>query len=794
MKKNYTAYIGLMIALGVIIDTGSAATTQASTHMVRVWAKVSDHAPVIGGAVEIFDQRGQSLGHAKTGQTGQAVIFLTQPIDQDMTARVLGGSSELISGDDIHLIVKFSSDEVGVVHINPYTTLMAAHRQTIGQDSLIISKKDVQDSIHEYYEIPSDFEQVITSRTGSILFDCEGFVNESKAMGMSLWEYANYVSQLISDGSKRIQVLDTVASFKMPQRQGAIVKPTTAGFFGADLLFSVLTTVGEGAASKAGVTLADKILISMGFLEPPPDYGATLDQIKSEVENISQAIIETQKHISYLSNFERRINADVLKGTYTTLVREFNAQYTALNNLAEYLEFLSQYSNCTTEPTGDDCANEPTIIIPPTGVGRDICHIDLIPTGSAWGDASIIQCVYFMNALSEYTTEYLPQQATNMIANRIASSPGILQVAQNAYAAAELKDVITSQNQLDMLSVGEYWLHLWSWDIIFWLLASEEPSVLPNYLSPDLVFKGAKKLAETIDNASQDTTGNYFPRRIPSHCDMLAYDRSDEKLYGIGQFYRINSSEISGVSAVRHAVKLYSTQNGTEPCDPASNSSRSSNGSDTDLLTHRFPVGWDGVDPSDPTTAMMPQGISAFLGNLTEYAAVGTQTSKIACYRMTLSEQLHSSSGYVGVCPYIKLTSPTTVLGMSCNYANGTAGYINPWEPTNNNRFNPPKFEEVNVSSCENLKTNSGEVWVRTSMIGGPYRIVAVANGPLKRPEHPLYEISTSGAQPPLVGGGEILGHLPTSASNPKDKLKTVQDKIFMKRNLFEGEVYVPRM
>lgn len=490
---------------------------EGSPTIIRGWVTLVPGQPIPGARVRLIGPDREVIGRSRTSANGQFLILVDRAIPAGSRLVARGGEAADLRPGQIWLQANVDPADTSVLDVNIVSSLFAACAASFdpaGCDARLV----------EGLDLPRGVDHPQVARDFPVYVDSQQVVDHAAERGISLWRSAR---QFVSLSQGPITDLRPQTGVARSQADGLVQSSGMA----ADLAAAVL----GGVLSEVSGTFTDKLLVSWGLKSPDTlpgliegDVAKLRQQLDAIESNLATVIARQQVELANLS----KISQGLSELEYTTLRTGFANQNADLNSIVEYLHFLLEFGDCeTASTTPAECSGLPSDSEPSSGAGLTACH-DAPAGSSTWAQGVYVQCAYLMNNIAAYVGKYNQQSAATAIAGSGVGSAGLIQWGQVAYLDYVLDSVLTESNQSAVRGVGEYWLNQWTYDVVAWGLAAQQPSLLPNTAAPSVVTSAAQAHANTIRTADSDTTGAYFGREIPAGCPYV-YDHGSDRLFGL---------------------------------------------------------------------------------------------------------------------------------------------------------------------------------------------------------------------------------------------------------------------
>lgn len=705
--------------------------------IIRVWTTVSDRHPVAGARIRLIDRDGRTLARATSAANGQAILMLDEAPPRGASLVSIGGASEGILSGILRMRGRVRAVPSQVVDINPLTTLESACAETRR------SRPACDRMLHRALGMPIGPDHSRLAALADWHFSAKGMIESAERDNTSIWQVAR---SAVSQGASGVSELRAVSP-----RPRTVVQP--AGVASA-LAEAVLGTI----ASKVAAPYVDKLLLAMGLQKPTPDVATAeqVAQLQQQLDVVEQqlATVEAQQQSS--ESLLNTITGTLDEMQYTTLRSSFLRQSGDLATLAQDLHYLMAYTDCSqSNANSSECGTPLAEDAPTTGVGPTDCASTANAVND-WQKAALVQCAYLLNTIAAYTANYAQNVARTTLVGDGGMQAGLVQWAQVAYASHVGDGLVTTANQANIRTVGEYWLSQWSVDISAWLIASNQAGVLPNTQQPAVVFRIASGDAQDADDAGTDTTGRYFGKQINTLCTTMVFNqRTGTKMDLV---LNVPDNEYDNA----------------RPCDTSSN--------------------WGPLQKPRITSGTIPNfaALAAHFRPTTEVAALAN------CIH--LNDDPNPNSQFAGldisVCDSVSLNADSAEYGRACISPMWTRlAQIRYFRPTRSaiGWPQPEGAQFFTASSCADFANLTvGAPWSGGIKICQPsYDIFNCRD---RYWAGPIVDslVNVTDQQQPGYGGGTLLSLLPLGA--PADQRATTYSRYWlMESPLNPGEVFLPR-
>lgn len=740
---------GLLVGAGPVSASdesparGSQALEAATDHdeargdlpaIIRVWTTIGGSRPVAGARVRLVGPDGRTLAGAVSAANGQAVLMPDSTPPRGSWLVAVGGQAEGVTPGALRMVGRVRSVDSQVADINAFTTFEVAcdrtGRSRVGCDRLLTRALG----------LPRGPDHSRGAALANLHFSPDRVISAAAERGESIWRIVRSAVERGASG---------IAEYRAtPPRPRSVVN--RAGVASA-LMSAVLGTV----ASKIVAPYVDKLLLAMGLKKPEPDL-ATAEQVaelQQQIDAVEAQLVtlqtQQQATLSLLSNIAGSID----EIEYSTLRASFLKQNGDLTTLALDLHYLSAYADCAQSSANpEQCGTPLSEDGPSSGVGPTDCA-STETVVNEWQRAALTQCAYLLNALSAYTGTYAQSVAESTLVGSAGSQTGLVQWAQVAYASHVGDGMVTTANQGAIRSVGEYWLNQWSIDISAWLIASDQPGVLPNTQQPAVVLSEASNDARAASTAAADTTGRYFGRQINAACSTLVY----------------NQRTGSKLDLVADVWSGYPT---TTPCDSGN---------------------WSAYSRERIAEGSLPN----FASLAAHWRPTTSNAALTSCDRVSADVTGYLTRLFISVCDGVSFQAASPTFARACINPTGVPAQPFPIWSYSSNSFPftqlPTPSGGKMVSTCADL----ADMTVGPAFNGGWFYCPSANDFPLRCPtlafSGPVVELARnpSPRAQPGYGGGTVLSLLPFGA--PAGQRATTYTRYrLMESVLAPGEAYLP--
>lgn len=477
--------------------------------------------PVEGARVTLLDVEGAVLARAKSGGTGQAVLFADEELPRVVEVRVSGGDASILAPDQIRMRAWHNTSRFNIVHVNPYSTLEAAC-------ALEASRSRCDRGIRRFLGLPKgpDYSYEADFTSGGLQgFDANMFALEIRNRDATLWKHTRDMAEEVLAGERyefEREPASRLGGATVPTEPEIVVGPQAAPLAGV-LLAGFAKAVGSGAAQRVGGLLADKLLIGMGFMSPPGEGNSAtredIEQLRRDLGEIKDSLVRVESQLSAVRDDIARLADAAKQSDYANQRTAFTQQGAALERIARYFEYMLEFSECAqSSPDAERCASRTPPPSPRSGIGLELCNRSS-EADSRWARGLLAQCAYVMNSIADYTARYELNSGTNVLAGS-ANVAGLINTSQWAHISFRSNNLVTSRNQQAIKNIGAFWMNLWSYDTLIWWMAGEEPRLLPVNVEPLDVLDHAESTRLRVQDAATDTTGEFFGRDLPANCGV----------------------------------------------------------------------------------------------------------------------------------------------------------------------------------------------------------------------------------------------------------------------------------
>lgn len=755
-----------------LLPSTSEITEPDNVLLTRI--SIGPNNPVADALVILRDQAGAVLARTRSGPNGLAALLSDTVLPDRVEVVVRGGDADILEADQIRLRAWHNTRRFDIVHVNAYSTLESACER-------LASRPACERAMQRFFQLPDgpDYSWAADfSVKGLKGLDVNALAWEIRARDTNLWQHSRKMAREALSGERYTyerepRQLDAATSdASMSIAPQAMPLP-------AALLLGFGKILSTGAGARVGGLMADRLLIGLGLMDPPPDNLATREDIEAlrrDLMDVKGSLSRVETQLESVRNDLQRLSDVAQQSLYANTRNAFYQQEAALERMSRYFHYMLEYGDCVqSSPQAERCAGRTPLSPPRSGIGLDLCRKPSSADGQ-WAQAMLAQCAYVMNSIAAYTERYELASATNILAGS-GNIPGLIQQGQNAYLAYRANNLLHAGNQEDVRSIGGYWLSQWAYDALAWSMAGEEPRLLPDSLNPSDVQSYAQRARDRVIAAESDSSGAFFGKRLPDAClGNFIVDALTGAPYAIARPDRANETTTQRAMLGQALV-----------VDSVCDGSRA----------------WHGVDPTRADDLTRTANYLARARNVSS-AYVGSSSHGSPdgrCFDVNFASVFSNGSGRLAACLRMSLTAKPQVTSLSCTgvytYRDfGTGRWmgvsIQNWVYTPG-RY--PSFRSSNIwlSGCERDVPLEGPAFTNQSVcVDGSWtncRQWRQVSGPLLDRRGNVYGSPQT-----------LLGVLPTPwMSVPRlaagQTLQVRQsDVFFATRPLSSGETYLPRM
>ena len=624
--------------------------------LMRLQVNIGDDDPVVRGKVLVRSIEGKLLLRGYTNAAGQVVFLTQQEMPDRVVVRVKGGQSKGLKGDSIDLRAFFEPRDGEVVDVNPLTTMDELCRS--GNYGTYCST-----AVDSFYRLKGSVDYRDLVAISSRWFDGSRFGREASKRGLTTWQWAERVLLKAYAGKKapkpRAERSDVTA------RSGAA---TAASWSFAGVGQGLLRSAGGGIAGSLAARYFNKLMVAAGVFEGQPDVVGEIDSLRREMRqhfaDVQRGIDDLKEGQSKMQDQLREIYGAVQGSRYAAAVNAFDGQdrRTRLADLMDTWRFLADYLECMANQD-EGCSSESAASAEAQSPqDLDICGPqtrDAAPDAVA--ERAVVLCAEFRRVLADYASRF----TVNAVRDRVlginqSNDPGLVPMSQEVFARTSLNGIVTGQNQGAMVRMGEYWMGEWAKDKALWAVITADPRLV-NRLSSgaDTAIRQARELQERYDQVAADTSGRFFPVRIPAACNFAFYDMDTKRMYarGFTHYFNLAGGKPGEWPLRANAPRLDGTPAGAESCPWLTPS---------DIAPENGPslnAPWEAA-----STSLVPRLANAISHMRRIWPSVarnypkpeqparigvGLMNEANGCYRLRLADHMHSASGHVVMCPFI---------------------------------------------------------------------------------------------------------------------------------------------
>jgi hypothetical protein len=524
-------------------------------------------------------------------------------------------------------------------------------------------------AVDSFYRLKGSVDYRDLVAISSRWFDGSRFGREASKRGLTTWQWAERVLLKAYAGGKapkpRAERSDVTA-----RSAAATAASWTFSAVGSGLLRGAVGGIAGSLASR----YFNKLMVAAGVFEPEPDLAAEIDSLRREMRqhfaDVQRGIDDLKVGQARMQDQLREIYGAVQGARYAAAVNAFDVQdrRTRLADLMDTWRFLADYLECMASEAAGCSSASAASAEAQSPQDLDICGPqarDAAP--GAVAERAVVLCAEFRRVLADYASRF----TVNAVRDRVlginqSNDPGLVPMAQEVFARTNLNGIVTGQNQGAMMRMGEYWMGEWAKDKALWAVIAADPRLV-NRLSSgaDTAIRQVRELQERYDQVAADTTGRFFPVRIPTACNFAFYDMDTKRMYarGFTHYFNLVGGKPGDWPLRANAPRLEGTPAGAESCPWLTPS---------DIAPENGPslkAPW-----SAASTSLVPSLANAishmrriwpsvaedgFTGRREQPARVGVGLMNEAngCYRLRLADHMHSASGHVIMCPFIDFGS-----------------------------------------------------------------------------------------------------------------------------------------
>lgn len=641
--------------------------------LVRLKVSMGEDDPVARGKVLVSSVEGKLLLRGYTNAMGQVVFLTQQKLPDRVVVRVKGGQSKGLKGDPIDLRAFFEPRDGEVVDVNPLTTMDELCRS--GNYGTYCST-----AVDSFYRLKGSVDYRDLVAISDRWFDGSRFGREAAKRGLTTWQWAERVLLKAYAGKKAPKVRANSERSDASPRSAAA---TAASWTFASVGSSLMRSAAGGIAGSLAARYFNKLMVAAGVFEGEPDIIGEIDSLRREMR---AHFAEVQRGITDLKEGQARLQAGIdglaaaaSDARYQAAVRSFNANARGnrITSLVDSWQFLVEFAACMEQErpgctsraqqsvqSADDinACSSATAVEAPAGAGRQL----------------VVLCAEFRRLLREYSRDFTIRGVRDVVLGTPSTgTQGLVPLAQDHYARYTLGGIVTGLSQPAMIDLGSYWMGEWAKDKAAWALIVADP-ILGGSIrgeSADQAWRKAQELQAEYVSVNADTSGRYFPERIPASCTWAFYDVQSRAMYARGHAHfidrRTNAESVNRVFAnspqapvgARDGACPWLGQAG--PLGPTLGDGwRPVNAPDVSALGNVF-AELRRLFPATVHPTRRHNGAPVELSPTR--LAIGGWGGQSGCYEIELSKHLLAASGSVIACPYLDYAKTTpAVEGMAC--------------------------------------------------------------------------------------------------------------------------------
>lgn len=379
--------IVVLLATCLLVSSCGGGDSSQSSLALKGFVTADD--PIVGAEVVAVGPLGDTLsGPVITNQLGAFHLPVLE-LPKGASVRAKGGTyrGTPFSGTVVAKVRDGFNPRVGVIYLNPATTLAAAHHDS---HALRTSLADAEDHVRRFLGMPFHTRLSHSKRHNPDQFSARAFMTQAVAYrdgeGAGFDRFVQYLSAQADAGATRRFTASA------PQAAGVEAEETSLAVTG---LKWVLEKLAGGIVGGAGATAFNKILDGA---TGSPD----LSEVQSQLDTINNQLTNLENQVATLGD---QLGCDITSYGYADLVGgDVQSKFDTVKNLQASLDHLAAITDTTSTEFKNEEADIEAGMQANLSIHTDIYYFiagnpSLGTKGAVRGLAGMItSCGHFFNA------------------------------------------------------------------------------------------------------------------------------------------------------------------------------------------------------------------------------------------------------------------------------------------------------------------------------------------------------------------------------------------------------------